>query len=88
MPCGPFHAVNRLYCRFARYDLEAAAATLVHLHNMTGQDFDNEARSFYRDAVYVFLRAHRHLSRERIDEINSELKEFGSKGRGIGASGL
>ena len=78
----------RLYCCFARYDLEAAAAAIVHLHNMTGLNFDNEARAFFRDAVYVFLRAHRHLSRERVDKINKELKEFRSSGRGIGASGL
>jgi hypothetical protein len=40
------------------------------------------------DAVYVFLRAHQHLSRERIDEINRELGEFRLRGRGIGSSGL
>ena len=79
----------RLYCWFARYDLEAAAAALVHLHNITGHDyFNNEQHSFCRDAVYVFLRAHQHLSRERVDEINRELAEFRLKGRGIGSSGL
>jgi hypothetical protein len=57
----------RLYCCFARYDLEAAAAALVQLHNITGSDFHDEARLFFRDAVYVFLRAHRHLSQERVD---------------------
>jgi hypothetical protein len=45
----------RLYCRFARYDLEAAAAALVHLHNITGSDFHDEAtHSFVRDAMYFF----------------------------------
>jgi hypothetical protein len=78
----------RLYCRFARYDLEAAAAALVHLHNITGvAHFHDEARPFFRDAVYVFLRAHQHLSRERVEEINKELREFRLKGRRIGASG-
>jgi hypothetical protein len=56
---------------------------------MTGYDYlNNEERRLFRDAVYVFLRAHRHLSRERIDEINRRLAEFRSKGRGIGSSGL
>jgi hypothetical protein len=56
---------------------------------MTGHDdFNDGERPLFRDAVYVFLRAHRHLSRERIDEINRRLAEFRSKGRGIGCSGL
>jgi hypothetical protein len=78
----------RLYCWFARYDLEAAAAALVHLHNITGSDFHDEARPFVRDAVYVFLRAHQHLSRERVEEINRQFEEFRLRGRAIGASGL
>lgn len=61
----------RLYCRFARYDLEAAANSLIILHNMTG-DFaydDETRRQRVLDSIYLFLRAHQHLSRERIDEI-------------------
>ena len=45
----------RLYCWFVRYDLEAAAAALITLHNMTGYDFHGEGRPFFRDAVYVFF---------------------------------
>jgi hypothetical protein len=41
----------RLYCWFARYDLEAAAAALVHLHNITGSDFHDEARPFFSSAM-------------------------------------
>jgi len=74
----------RLYCWFVRYDLEAAAAVLVHLHNITGLDVGTEACSFFRDAVYVFLRAHQHLTRERIDEIKKKLEQL----RGAHSIGL
>src|SRR5262249_1276666 len=64
----------RLYCRFARYDLEAAASRLVVLHKMTGQfGLDDEARQIALDAIYIFLRAHQHLSRERVDEIKMRI---------------
>jgi hypothetical protein len=60
----------RLYCWLARYDLEAAASWLIALHNWTGQLLgDDKARQIALDATYMFLRAHQHLSRERIDEI-------------------
>jgi len=80
----------RLYCRLARYDLEAAAAALIHLHNITGHEyFNNEARSLVRDAVYVFLHAHQHLSRKRVDEIKRQMEDLRSRpARGIGSSGL
>ena len=80
----------RLYCWIARYDLEAAAAALIHLHNITGHEyFNNEARSLVRDAVYVFLHAHQHLSRKRVDEIKRQMEDLRSRpARGIGSSGL
>ena len=61
----------RLYCRLARYDLEAAANWLITLHNMAGEPgYDDKARrQIALDATYMFLRAHQHLSQERIDEI-------------------
>jgi len=66
----------RLYCRFARYDQEAAANCLITLHNMTGQyGYDDKERQLQVDAIYVFLRAHKqHLSRERVDEIKSQVE--------------
>jgi len=65
----------RLYCRFARYDLEAAANCLIALHNMAGEPgYDDEARQIHLDATHMFLRAHhQRLSRERIDEIKMRI---------------
>jgi hypothetical protein len=64
----------RLYCRLARYDLEAAASWLITLHNLTGQfGYDDETHRNALDAIYILLRAHRHLSRERIDEIKMRI---------------
>jgi len=64
----------RLYCRFARYDLEAAANCLIALHNWTGSPQDDEPRQIALDAIHMFLRAHQqHLSRERIDEIKMRI---------------
>jgi hypothetical protein len=63
----------RLYCWCVRYDLEAAASALIRLHNRIGdRGYDNKDRQFVRDAVYVFLRAHQHLTRERVDEIKRQ----------------
>jgi hypothetical protein len=56
----------RLYCWLARYDLEAAANWLIALHNWAGS---YERRQIAVDAIYMLLRAHHHLSRERIDEV-------------------
>ena len=66
----------RLYCRLARYDLEAAANWLITLHNMAGEPgYDDKARrQIALDATYMFLRAHQHLSRERIDEIKMRIE--------------
>jgi hypothetical protein len=66
----------RLYCRLARYDLEAAASWLITLHNMAGEiSYDDKARrQIALDATYMFLQAHQHLSRERIDEIKMRIK--------------
>jgi len=64
----------RLYCRFARYDLEEAASWLITLHNWTGEiGYDDKTRQIALDAIYVSLRAHQHLSRERIDEIKMRI---------------
>ena len=66
-----------MYCRFARYDLEAAANQLITLHNMTGEfglRYDDKARQIALDATYIFLRAHQHLSRERVDEIKMRIE--------------
>src|SRR5262245_64072347 len=64
----------RLYCRLARYDLEAAASWLITLHNMTGEiGGDDERRQLIVDAIHIFLRAHHHLSRERIDKIKMRI---------------
>jgi hypothetical protein len=65
----------RLYCRFRRYDLEGAANQLIRLHNMTGEfGHDDKSRQVALDAIYLFLRAHQHLSRERIDEIKMRVE--------------
>jgi hypothetical protein len=53
---------------------EAVVRWLIALHNMTGQfglRSDDEARQIALDAI--FLRAHHHLSRERIDEIKMRI---------------
>ena len=64
----------RLYCRPARYDLEAAANWLITMHNMAGKiGYDDKRRQIVLDAIYIFLRAHQHLSRERIDEIRMRI---------------
>jgi hypothetical protein len=34
--------------------------------------YDDESRSFVRDAVYLYLGAYRHLSEARINEIKSQ----------------
>lgn len=65
----------RLYCLFAGYDLEAAAYGLISLHNKTGDlRYDDQIRQLILDAIYIFLRAHKHLSRERADEIKEQLE--------------
>jgi len=66
----------QLYCRFARYDMEAAANQLIRLHNMTGEFVgDDKARQIALDAIYIFLRAHHpRLSKERIDEIRMRIE--------------
>src|SRR5262249_37159322 len=64
-----------VYCRLARYDLEAAASWLIDLHNRTGElgyGYD-ERRQIALDAIYIFLRAHQHLDRERIDYIKMRI---------------
>jgi hypothetical protein len=60
----------RLYCWLARYDLEAAANWLIALHNWAGS---YERRQIALDAIYMLLRAHHHLSRERIDEVKMRI---------------
>jgi hypothetical protein len=65
----------RLYCLFARIDLEMAASALITLHNRAGDyGYDNERRQFVLDAIYLFLGAHRHLSKERIAEIKEQVE--------------
>jgi hypothetical protein len=63
----------RLYCRLARYDLLAAANWLIALHNWAGSYEDKEWRQIALDAIYMLLRAHHHLSRERIDEVKMRI---------------
>jgi hypothetical protein len=65
---------GRLYCALFEYDLEAAASALFGLHNMVGKPNDRESRQLLRDAVYVVLGAHRHLSTERTNEIRAQLE--------------
>jgi hypothetical protein len=68
------HWPVRLYFRTAHIDPEAAANALIGLHNMTGEaGYDDETRQLLRDAVYVLLGAHQHLSRKRIDQIREQL---------------
>jgi hypothetical protein len=65
----------RLYCRLFRIDLETAAGALITLHNMIGDyGYTKERRQFVLDAIYVFLGAHRHLSRDRIVEIRKQVE--------------
>ncbi len=65
----------RLYCFFFGVDLEMAASALITLHNMTGDfGYTNERHQLVVDAIYVFLRADRHLSKERIGEIKEEVE--------------
>jgi hypothetical protein len=64
----------RLYCRLARYDLEGAADWLIDLHNRTGElGWDDKAPQIALDAIYILLRAHRRLDRERIDYIKMRI---------------
>jgi hypothetical protein len=65
----------RLYCWFVGYDLETAARALIGLHRMIGH-YDDEGRQFFDDAVHVFLRAHPHLKRERVDEIKRQAEQW------------
>jgi hypothetical protein len=65
----------RLYCRIARYDLEAAAYALISLHNKTGRhEYDDKTRKLVLDSIYLFLGAHKHLSPERINEIKEQVE--------------
>ena len=44
------------------------------MHNMAGKiGYDDKRRQIVLDAIYIFLRAHQHLSRERIDEIRMRI---------------
>jgi hypothetical protein len=64
----------RLYCRLAGYDLEAAADWLITLRNWAGVNgVYEEPRQVAVDAIHIFLRAHHHLSRERIDEVKMRI---------------
>jgi len=64
----------RLYCWFEGYDLEAAADWLITLHNWTGEiGQGDKARQIVVDAIHILLRAHKHLSQERIDEIKMRI---------------
>jgi len=64
----------RVYCWFVGYDPEAAASCLITLHNTTGNyRYGDEARQLFVDAIYMFLRADKHLSPERIDEIKRRM---------------
>jgi len=64
----------RVYCWFFGYDLEAAASCLITLHSTTGNyRYGDEARQLFVDAIYMFLRADKHLSPERIDEIKRRM---------------
>jgi hypothetical protein len=65
----------RVYCWLARYDLEAAAYALISLHNKTGHPhYDDKTRQLVLDGIYLFLRAHKHLSLKRINEINEQIE--------------
>jgi hypothetical protein len=67
----------RPYCRLFRYDLEAAANWLIDLHNMIGDSgYGDKERKFAGDAVHVYLGAHRHLSRERVNEIRNRKERY------------
>jgi hypothetical protein len=65
----------RLYCRLAGYDLETASSWLVTLHNMAGEIRydDEERREIAVVAIYIFLRAHHHLSRDRINKVKMRI---------------
>ena len=64
----------RLYCRLARYDLEAAANWLIDLHNGAGElGYDDKRCQIALDAIHILLRAHQRLSQERIDEIKMRI---------------
>jgi hypothetical protein len=64
----------RLYCRLAGYDLEGAADWLIFLHNKAGElGWADERRQIVLDAIYVLLRAHHHLSPERIDKVRTRI---------------
>jgi hypothetical protein len=64
----------RLYCRLARYDLEGAANWLIDLHNGAGDiSYLDERRQIVLDAIHIFLRAHQHLTRERIKEVKTRI---------------
>lgn len=65
----------RLYCLFFGIDLEMAASALITLHNITGDPgYNNERHQSVVDAIYVFLRADRHLSKERIAGIKEQVE--------------
>jgi hypothetical protein len=53
--------------------LEAATNWLIALHNWAGSYEDKEWRQIALDAIYMLLRAHHHLSRERIDEVKMRI---------------
>lgn len=65
----------RLYCLVFGIDLEMAASALITLHNMTGNPgYNNDQRLLVVDAIYVFLKADRHLSKARIAEIKEQVE--------------
>ena len=64
----------RLYRRLARYDLKGAASWLITLHNWAGLNgVYEEPRQVAVDAIHIFLRAHHHLSRERVYEVKMRI---------------
>jgi len=65
----------RLYCRFWEYDLETSAVLLMGLAEMAGTGTAEELRRNQVDALHWCLRAHRHLSAYRTNEIQQMLDD-------------
>jgi hypothetical protein len=65
----------RLYCHFLEYDLETSATLLMGLAEMAGTGTPEGLRRNHVDALHWCLRAHRHLSADRIYEIQQMLAD-------------
>jgi hypothetical protein len=65
------------YCRLARYDLDLAALVIGGISEMAGSDrYSQELKTNNLDVVYYSLNAYKHLSADRVAEVERLIAEL------------